>query len=492
MPIRILPQELASAIAAGEVIERPASVVRELLENSLDAGARRVAVSLEGAGLSLIEVSDDGVGIPSDELTLAVARYATSKLDSVEGLFAVRTLGFRGEALASIAAVARCEIVSRSEGSLSAGVLRVDGGELRPVEREGAPVGTRVAVRDLFFNTPARRKFLKSETTERRRVVGLVGRYAAAYPQVSFRLTSDRRTLLETSGSGETRQALASVFDPPTARSLLELRSPDEAPVGVDGFVSPPTIHRASRRDLIFFVNGRWVQDPAMSAGVLQAYHGLLMVGRYPLGFLRVTVEPSEVDVNVHPSKAEVRFRKPDSVVGTLQRVVRATLLGQAQPPELEIRRAWPVTSLVDVESPTRHADQQAALPVGPHPAEGRVPLLRCVGQVGSAYLVAEGPDGLYLIDQHAAHERILFERLQADWAAGGPSRQAVLDLAPIELTRAQAEALPELIQPLARIRDRSRTVWGSGGAGPDPAVGAVRPGPGRGHPDCAGRVRRE
>lgn len=456
VPIHVLPREVASAIAAGEVIERPSSVVRELIENALDAGARHIDVRLEGAGQTLIEVADDGEGIPSAELPLAVARYATSKLEHTEDLFSVRTLGFRGEALASIGAVSRMEIVSRRADEASGASLRVEGSQVARRLRRGAPVGTVVSVRDLFFNTPARRKFLKSEATERRRILELVGRYAIAYPGVGLRVVSDGRTTLETTGRGEGREALAAVFDLATARSLIEVAAAFEAPVTVAGFVSPPDIHRASRRDLTFFVNGRWVLDAALSAAVLQAYHGLLMVGRFPLGFLRVDLDPAEVDINVHPSKAEVRFRRPEVVVATVQRAVRGSLLAQAMAPEVELPGAWtsaPVGRATTFAGPAW--EPATAQPFDnqrmPRPA-GPVPLLRAVGQVGATYLVAEGPDGLYLIDQHAAHERILFERLTEARASASLQTQALLDLEPIQLSRAEAAQLGPVAAALANI----------------------------------------
>lgn len=456
MPIRVLPKEVASAIAAGEVVERPASVARELIENALDAGARRIEVRIEGAGQARIEVADDGAGIPSGELSLAVARYATSKLDSREGLFAIRTLGFRGEALASIAAVSRFEIVSREADEPKAAALKVDGGEIGRVTARGAPLGTVTTVRDLFYNTPARRKFLKSEATERKRIIDLVGRYAVAYPSVAFRLVSEGRTILETVGNGDRRETLAAVFDLTTARSLIELVPPVEGPVHVSGFVSPPSIHRSNRRDLTFFVNGRWIQDAGLGAAVLQAYHGLLMVGRFPFGFVQIDVDPSGVDVNVHPSKAEVRFRSPDQVLGTLQRTIRATLLSQATPPEVDLAARWRVESQPIPSMPGGSAAPEA-IPVAPARMPlpnlpGDVPLLRAVGQVGAAYLVAEGPDGLYLIDQHAAHERILFERLRQAVADAEVPTQTLMDLEPIELSRGEVEALESLAPSLASI----------------------------------------
>jgi len=456
VPIHVLPQEVASAIAAGEVIERPSSVVRELIENALDAGARRIEVRVEGAGQALIEVVDDGAGIASGELPLAVARYATSKLESAEDLFAVRTLGFRGEALASIGAVSRMDIVSRRADEVSGSALHVEGSQVGRRSQRGAPVGTAVRVQDLFFNTPARRKFLKSDATERRRIIELAARYAAAYPRVAFRATAEGRTTLETAGRGDAREALAAVFDLPTVRSMIEVVASPEAPVSVAGFVSPPDIHRSSRRELTFFVNGRWVLDGALSAAVLQAYHALLMVGRFPLGFLRIDLDPTDVDVNVHPSKAEVRFRRPEIVVAVVQRAVRSTLLAQGSPPPAEMAAPWPMAP-VERSTSFSGVGWEAYLPRTDEPVSGTAPsatvtLLRAVGQVGGTYLVAEGPDGLYLIDQHAAHERILFERLIQARQEASLESQSLLGLEPVQLNRSEAEQLALLQGSLANI----------------------------------------
>jgi DNA mismatch repair protein MutL len=313
-----------------------------------------------------------------------------------------------------------------------------------------------VSVRDLFFNTPARRKFLKAETTERRRILELVGRYAFAYPAVAFHVVSDGRTVLETAGRGDAREALAAVFDLATARSFIEVVASPEAPIAVSGFVSPPDIHRASRRELTFFVNGRWVLDAALSAAVLQAYHGLLMVGRFPLGFLCVVLDPADVDVNVHPSKAEVRFRRPDVIVATVQRAVRTTLLAQAMAPEVALPRSWTSAPVEPFTAPAAPAWDRSPAPLFdgdrlPPPA-GTVPLLRVIGQVGATYLVAEGPDGLYLIDQHAAHERVLFERLTDARSSGALQVQAVMDLDPIQLSRSEAAQLEALAGAMATI----------------------------------------
>ena len=465
MPIRILSEDVASSIAAGEVIERPSSVVRELIENALDAGAHRIDVRLKSGGEDVLEVADDGAGIASDELPLAIARYATSKLERAEDLYALRSLGFRGEALASIAAVARLEIVSRPAEAPAGARLAVEGGREGKVAASGAPPGTLVRVRDLFFNMPARRKFLKSEAAERRRIHELVGRYAFAYPGVAFRLTQDDRLALQSSGDGDRRQALSASVGAQTARQMLTLPPPPgDSSVRVEGLIGPPSVHRANRRDLTFFVNGHWVQDAGLGAAVAQAYHGMLMVGRYPTAYLWIEVAPEEVDVNVHPAKAEVRFRQADAVFSAVQKAVRSTLLHQTAPPDVDLERTWMSAARADPAFAAAGGSMglplsagegaPPSLPMFPAPARpsGALPLLRPVGQVGAAYLVAEGPDGLYLIDQHAAHERVLFEALTRATYDRTLDVQTLLDPQPLEIPAADAAALEGMLPALQRI----------------------------------------
>lgn len=416
MPIRLLSPEVSSQIAAGEVIERPASVVKELMENALDAGAGSVSVAVAGAGRRLIEVADDGSGIAADELALAVSRHATSKLEKSEDLFHIKTLGFRGEALASIGSVSRMTITTKVAQSDQGARLQVEGGQTGRVEAVGAPIGTAVRVEDLFYNVPARLKFLKTDVTERRAVDTLLARYALAYPQVRFRLAEDGNVALQTSGDGDRRAILAALYGVEMARQLLEINA-EEQGIRLTGYASPVALTRSNRKDITVFVNGRWVQDTPLSTAFIQAYHTLLMVGRYPLGALFIEMEPAEVDVNVHPAKAEIRFKDPDRVFGFVQRAVRRALLAYAPVPQImpqlwgaQSRGPDPAWELAHAEVPAgRESATSRQLP-----AMERLPLLRLVGQIGATYVVAEGPDGLYLIDQHAAHERILFEQLLA------------------------------------------------------------------------------
>ncbi|MDQ2692080.1 MAG: DNA mismatch repair endonuclease MutL, partial [Chloroflexota bacterium] len=334
MPIRLLSPEVASQIAAGEVVERPASVVKELLENSLDAGAHAISIMIEEAGKKLIEVADDGAGISPDELELAVARHATSKLRSSDELFSISTLGFRGEALASIASVSRMTITSRVRNEQEGVRLRVEGGQMSALNRIGTPVGTTVRVEELFFNVPARLKFLKSDTTERRAIDVLVTRYALAYADRRFKLSDGRSMALQTAGDSDRRAILAALYGVDVARQMLEIQSEEEG-FRLTGFISPTSLTRSNRREITFFINGRWVQDISLSTALLQAYHTLLMVGRYPMTALFLEIPPQEVDVNVHPAKAEVRFRNPDKVFSFVQRAARRALLAYSPIPNV-------------------------------------------------------------------------------------------------------------------------------------------------------------
>ena len=466
MPIHLLSPEVASQIAAGEVVERPASVVKELVENALDAGAKSISVTIEEAGRHLIEVADDGAGILADELALAVSRHATSKLASAKELFSISTLGFRGEALASIGSVARMTITSRVADSATGARIRVEGGQEGKVEQIGAPVGTVVQVENLFYNVPARLKFLKSDTTERRAIDTFVTRYALAYPDTRFKLAEGKKVALQTSGDGDRRAILAILYSVDTAKQMLEVLAEDDG-LRLTGFISPTSVTRSNRREMTFFINGRWVQDIPLNAALTQAYHTLLMVGRYPLATLFLDVEPGAVDVNVHPAKAEVRFREQDKVFSFVKRSVRRALLAYAPVPSLPLTTLWGSSSSREYRpSEPRQAGldwtmagdaKQAEVPEagsGPGNEAGQsafanIPLLRLIGQIGATYLVAEGPDGLYLIDQHAAHERVLFEKLMLQHEKRNIPSQALLEPVSVTLPPAQANLLGEQLEML-------------------------------------------
>lgn len=466
MKIHLLPDEVASQIAAGEVVERPASVVKELVENAIDAGAKRLSIRIEGAGQRLIEISDDGVGISAEEMTLAIARHATSKLNNSEDLFHIRTLGFRGEALASIASVSHFTITSRSQGQNSGSRIQVDGGKASALEVIGVPPGTVIAVRDLFYNTPARLKFLKREQTERQQIDGLVTRYALAYPNLAFSLTQEDRVILQTSGSGDRREVLSQIYGVELARQLLEVDFSDEG-VSIGGFISPIALTRSNRKEMTFFVNGRWVQDTALASAVMHAYQTFIMVGRYPISILFIQLEPEEVDVNVHPAKAEVRFRKPDQLFSLMQRAVRRALLAYSPVPQVSVNTwridpkfsspetDWAAFDSGDETQPglglTTEGDTASLAPTQASILpSGAIPLLRWIGQIGATYLIAEGPDGLYLIDQHAAHERILFERYVTQ--AQRPDAQALLQPLLFQLPPQSANLMSESLSVLDKL----------------------------------------
>ncbi len=483
MTIHILPDDLAAKIAAGEVIERPASVVKELIENSIDAGAREIKVEIRGGGQRLIRVADDGSGIPASQVETAFARHATSKLHSVDDLFAIRTLGFRGEALPSIAAVSKTTLISRAAGEESGAQIRVDGGKIIEQRAQGAPQGTIVTVEDLFRHVPARLKFLKTAATEAGRIGDLINAYALAYPQLRFSLVNDDRLVFQSPGTGKMFDALVKVFGIDVAHQMIEVGNqtledgswkldddlnakpptpnhPTTQPpsIQVSGFISPPNVNRSTRKYMLFFVNHRWIQDRTIQHAVIEAYHTALMVGRAPIVALDIVVPPDTIDVNVHPTKSEVRFRDTSAVFTAVQRAVRAVLTGNAPIPSIGVTmppapQDWqrqpfpsspaPAQSAMNLYRPISTADLPTTQrPNDIQPPNVQIPMLRVLGQIASTYIIAEGPDGLYLIDQHAAHERVLYEQLTAERAGATVVVQELLDPAPLQLTPAQTGAL--------------------------------------------------
>ena len=474
MPIRVLPPDLAAKIAAGEVIERPASVAKELLENAIDAGAHEVHLEIAQGGRRLIRVSDDGCGIPAAEVELAFSRHATSKLSSAEELYRVRTLGFRGEALASIAAVSQVTLFARCVGEQVGTLVRLEGGVLAGREARARPPGTMVQVENLFYNTPARLKFLRTDPTEAGHVARLATSYALAYPGMRITLHSNGRLVLRTTGTGELYDALVAVHGLDVAEQMLDIgpTQTQGARIRVWGYVGTPQLHRATRRDVVFFVNRRWVQDSSLSYAVAQAYHSLLPAGRHPMAVINVGLPPEDVDVNIHPTKREVRFRHQRDVFVALQRAVRRTLMAQhtvhAITPSVA-PAAWEGRApLIDLRRPSRWQEgmafsAQAAstqepseqgvvrpLTIEPRPAE-RLPMLRVLGQVAQTYIIAEGPGGIYLIDQHAAHERVRYEELKAHYAARDVVAQELLEPLPIDLTPQRASLLEDHLEILSR-----------------------------------------
>ena len=453
--IRQLPPEVAARIAAGEVIERPVSVVRELLDNAIDAGGKRIRVTITEGGLQSIEVSDDGRGIAPDQIEVAFERHATSKIAGTADLRRVTTLGFRGEALGAIAAAAEVEIVTRAEEEpVGVAALLVDREVVRRSAR-AAPVGTTITVRELFAKVPARRSFLGSAASEGRQITTLVSHYALAYPGIAFRLEAGRRPF-STSGDGNLRHAVAAVYGAEQGEAMLDVAH-EENDIVVSGLAGPPSLHRGNRSGIALFVNGRWVQSAALRFAVSDAYQSELPGGRYPVASVALQLPTEAVDVNVHPAKAEVRFRDQRGVARVLRHsIVRAlegaeavgwSLGGSAATRDAPTETPRP--SLRERLQPPESA--QAALRGDLAPAASgtetrtqreTLPLLRIVGQVATTYVVAEGPDGMYLIDQHAAHERVVFDRLKGRTAE--EAVQPLLEPVLVELDRTATAVFEE------------------------------------------------
>jgi DNA mismatch repair protein MutL len=569
MPIQVLDPQVAAKIAAGEVVERPASVVKELMDNAIDAGATEVRVEIREGGKALIRISDNGGGIPPDEIPLAFLRHATSKSRTAEDLFALYTLGFRGEALASISAVARVTLSTRTAATDLGTEVTVAGGEPQPPAPRGMPRGTILAVRDLFYNVPARLKFLKTAAAETAHVTGLVQEYALAYPALRFSLISDNKEVFQSPGTGELRDAIREVYGADIARAMLPVgvlpasepalsddpfadwidpdalagprrarppseqqAAPAEEPVQVWGYVSPPAISRTNRQAQHFFVNGRAIGSRMLTFALEEAYHSLLMVNRHPLAVLNVQVDPAAVDANVHPTKSEVKFRQERQVFMAVQRAVREALAAHSPVPGFGTRGAegWKLPTpgeAGDPAAPAQATGNGARLSpsdgaedaLAPHlrglqdtmsftpaaPALGwdafesaelietgpaasgagpasttneieltsnpqsptstpQLPPLRVVGQVANTYIITEGPDGMFLIDQHAAHERVLYEQLDRQMRARNVPVQPLLQPLMLSLTPRQRAELEPLLPVLQEVGVELELVAGRDG----------------------------
>ncbi len=472
--IRVLAEEVVNRIAAGEVVERPASVVKELVENALDAGARQVSVELAGGGRELVLVVDDGSGIAADELPLAVRRHATSKLADL-ALVRITTLGFRGEALPSIGAVARLTLTSRPPGAESAFTLVVEGDRVDGPRPAAAPPGTRVEVRDLFRRTPARLKFLKSERAELGAALAAVERLALARPEIGFRLVADGRRLLDLApGTGDrTARTLAralALLGPELAGDLVELEAERDG-VRLFGLVGLPTAARGDPGAQHLVVNGRPVADRLLRGALKAAYGDLLAAGRHPVAALFLELAPERVDVNVHPAKSEVRFAEPDTVrglvIGALRRALAehghrsagrlaAAALGAFRPGGPPAGRPAPglAEQAAAFQAPLAPLPPAAPPGAGPEapPAAAEHPLGAARAQLHDSYILAQTGDGLVIVDQHAAHERIVLERLKAQLASTGIARQALLVPEVVELGPAEHAALLERAPELVRL----------------------------------------
>ncbi|MDQ6879162.1 MAG: DNA mismatch repair endonuclease MutL [Candidatus Dormibacteraeota bacterium] len=441
--IRLLAPEVADAIAAGEVIERPASVVKELVENAIDADARHVSIDVRGAGKISIRVSDDGIGISADDLRMAFVRHATSKVTTLSDLDAIASLGFRGEALASIASVADVECASAGSR------IRVRAGEVIDLGSGPLLPGVTLDVKDLFANVPARLKFLKSDATEIAAIKDIVFAFALLHPHVKFHLTMDGRATVSSTGDGDRRRAVASVYGAAVATEMLEM-------VGmplVTGMVSQPRMSRGRRDGMVLAVNGRPIGSRPLVYALEECYQGMLERGRHPIAVIDVGIDPALVDVNVHPAKKEVRFREEGAVFSALQRAVR-TALGGSQPYQYHSGLAFQTAVVESAPRPQPALLQTSTLIATADEGSGPATesMLRPVGQVGPGYLVAEGPQGIVLVDQHAAHERVLYNRLLERLRTGTGMSQPLLMPQAVDVEPRLVAAAADHRERLARL----------------------------------------
>jgi len=466
--VRLLSDTLASQVAAGEVIERPSSVVKELVENSIDAQAQAIEVMIRRGGISLIRVTDDGIGMDRDDALLCLERHATSKIRTAADLATVGTLGFRGEALPSIASVARFRLTTREKEAVAGTEVIVSGGRIETVRDGGEAPGTQVEVRSLFYNLPARRKFLRSENTETRNIEHQLNLQAIAHPGIGFSLVRDERVVFQLPAAKTLRDRIRDLLGNELLARLLEVE-PAEGELRVHGFVGQAGVSRASRAQQFVFVNGRAVENPVIGAALKEGYHTALMKGQFPVTFLFVELPPAEVDVNVHPAKREVRFRDPVGVREAVVTAIRKTLESDRSSwqeqfrapsvPEIPlVRRAEPVPPSNHVAQPNFPVEIGGLATTGDRfsPNEERRPVgehhFRILGILNKLYVLMENAEGLVLVDQHAAHERILFEELRRRMEEKGVPSQRLLLPQVIELAPRDAEWIERNLPTLQKM----------------------------------------
>lgn len=464
--IRVLPEQIANKIAAGEVIERPASIVKELMENALDAGANSITVEVESGGRRLIRISDDGRGMDPDDARLAFQRHATSKIGALEDLEQIRSFGFRGEALAAIAAVSRCRLISRTADSVSGTEVVIEGGVLKGVQEHPCRPGTIIEVRDLFFNTPARRKFLKAESTEMGHVMDVLSRAALSSPQVRFLFRADDRILLELLPTARLLPRLEALLGKEATDSFLELQAEREG-IRLSGLLGKPALTRGNRSQIQLFINSRWVRALPFSYALQAGYQGLLMEGRCPVAVLFIELDFQRVDVNVHPAKQEVRVSNEAEVSHFIQQAVRDCLarsgelaprLNLVSPPgsvrDYPLRTAGPSPAAWSVFDQPTVLTQTVPAEAMPEPIaiQEKIRVTRVLGQLHRTFLVAETEEGFVLVDQHAAHERVMFEALLKNLKSDQPQRQMLFLEEALEIPVRQKEPFQNALPFLTRL----------------------------------------
>jgi len=479
--IRLLPETVASQVAAGEVVERPASVVKELVENSLDAGARKIDIFIRRGGISLIRVIDDGYGMDRDDALLSLERHATSKIRSVADLEAVGTLGFRGEALPSIASVSRFRLTSREPDAVAGTEIVVNGGKIDIVRDGGEAPGTQVEVRSLFYNVPARRKFLRAENTESRNIEHQLHLQAIGHPQVAFTFVRDERLVFQLPITATLEDRIRDLYGNDLLEQLLPLKGSGSSQVRINGLIGRAGLSRQTRSQQLVFVNGRAIESPIITGAIREGYHTALMKGQYPVTFLFLEVDPGSVDVNVHPAKREVRFRDPNGIRDAIVRAINETLASgladwqdkfrapdgmpsqpvanltlrpQVSAPE-ESHRELPIAG--SGGSPTRHVAIGVNRPyLGPDSdadsTTGPQQQFQIIGVLNKLYVLMENAEGLVLVDQHAAHERILFEELRRRMEEQGVPSQKLLISQTFELTPRDADWIEQNVPVLQKM----------------------------------------
>ncbi len=462
MSVIILAESIASKIAAGEVIERPASVVKELMENSLDAGARRVEVEIREAGRALVRVTDDGEGMTREDAVLSLQRHATSKIRAAEDLSSVQTFGFRGEALPSIAAVSHLALLTRPAEAKSGTRVRSAGGEVVELEEVGAPVGTQVSVSRLFYNTPARLKFLRRDAAEAGHIVETFTRFLFSHPEVALRLRMAGREVMHHGGGGDLRASVVAAWGRQVAEEMVSVEGVAEG-TRVRGLASGPSLHRASRNRQFLFVNGRWVRNRRLTHALEEAYRGVLPERRFPVAVLLVEVEPGAVDVNVHPTKVEVRLHREHEVYQVVLRAVREAITRAGAPRGVPLTAAAGPGMETEQQRGLSGADSASGGWAGTLAAPGVLSAafqaetgqrldLRPLAQLRQTYILAESRQGLLVVDQHRAQERVLYERFAEARLQRSRGGQALLEPVSVQLGPGEAAALAEQIEELAGV----------------------------------------